>query len=369
MGRRMKILIIDDEIKNIEVGISILKEEGDYHLIFATNGEDGIASAKKNSPDLILLDILMEPMDGYEVCTKLKSDPETEEIPIIFLTAKTDEDSIVRGFEIGGADYITKPFSSSELLARVKTQIKLKEYYETILDQEKIVLQQSKIAAMGELISNIAHQWRQPLNKISLNKEILVENYTHKTLTDEVFFTTVDSIKDVLNELSSTIDEFRRYFITKEFSEEFYVMKAIGDSKHILNPRFGNLNVLYNEKIDEDIKFLGNLGEFRQIIMNIFSNSLDAIEKKNVKEPVITVELTKTVDTFSIAIEDNGGGIKEEIIDKVYEPYFSTKFHSIGVGLGLYSAKIVIEKYMNGHLYIETADDKTKVTIELPINC
>jgi len=126
MSKVYNILVVDDNLKNIQVGINFLKQNRDYHLIFATNGEQALERINQNSFDLILLDIVMPIMDGYEVCARLKADETTRDIPILFLTAKQESEHIVRAFESGGADYITKPFHSEELLARVKTHLSLK---------------------------------------------------------------------------------------------------------------------------------------------------------------------------------------------------------------------------------------------------
>ncbi|MGE4559463.1 MAG: HD domain-containing phosphohydrolase [Desulfobulbus sp.] len=138
----MNILVVDDDLNNIQVGINILKENKGYRIIFATSGEQALARVRERSFDLILLDIIMHPMDGFEVCRRLQADPETREIPIIFLTAKTDTESIVQGFELGGVDYVTKPFNSHELNARVKTHLQLRCFHMRQMEsvQKEVIL-------------------------------------------------------------------------------------------------------------------------------------------------------------------------------------------------------------------------------------
>lgn len=147
------ILVVDDDLKNIQVGVNILKDQGDYHIIFATSGEQALQRVEETSFDLILLDILMQPMDGYEVCRRLKSDPATRNIPIIFLTAKTDTESLIKAFEVGGVDYITKPFNSCELSARVKTHLELKCFHDKEIEetQKDIILTMSHICEFKSL--------------------------------------------------------------------------------------------------------------------------------------------------------------------------------------------------------------------------
>jgi putative two-component system response regulator len=141
------ILVVDDDLKSIQVGINILKEHHNYRMIFATSGKQALERVGEHDFDLILLDIIMHPMDGFEVCRRLKADPRTQNIPIIFLTAKTDTDSLVQGFEMGGVDYITKPFNSHELNARVATHLELKRYHDLDIEetQQEIILTLSNI--------------------------------------------------------------------------------------------------------------------------------------------------------------------------------------------------------------------------------
>ena len=151
-----KILIVDDTPKNIQVVSSVLKKEG-YSLGFATDGKKALEAVSKKEYDLILLDVMMPIMDGFETCKALKSNPETASIPVIFLTAKVEEESITHGFSLGGVDYVTKPFNSAELLARVKTHLELKSYQNSLEDevlnltQEIIDTQKEVVFTMGAI--------------------------------------------------------------------------------------------------------------------------------------------------------------------------------------------------------------------------
>ena len=144
MAEKQKILIVDDLTSNIKILHDVLKQ--DYTLFFATNAKDAIQSIKLKNPDLILLDIIMPDLDGYSVCKKLKSDPETSHIPIIFITAKNSPEDEAKGFEIGGVDYIVKPFNRIVVLARVKNQISL-HWHKQQLEQPR----QQIVNLMNEL--------------------------------------------------------------------------------------------------------------------------------------------------------------------------------------------------------------------------
>ena len=176
-----KILLVDDDPKNLQVAMNILK---DYNVIYAQSGEKALELLEKNRFDLILLDVVMPTMDGYYVCSKIKENEKTKKIPVIFLTVKDDEKDIVKGFELGAVDYITKPFYSEVLLKRVEVHLKLasvmnelelmntnlsgivKEQVEQIRQKDKIIVQHSKIGAMASLIDVISLQWTKPIDKI-----------------------------------------------------------------------------------------------------------------------------------------------------------------------------------------------------------
>ena len=155
-NKKHKILIVDDTPKNIQVVSSLLGKEG-YSLGFATDGKKALEAVANKEYDLILLDVMMPILDGFETCKVLKSNPLTASIPIIFLTAKVEEESITKGFSLGGVDYITKPFNSSELLARVKTHLKLKSYQSSLekevssLTKEIIETQKEVVFTMGAI--------------------------------------------------------------------------------------------------------------------------------------------------------------------------------------------------------------------------
>lgn len=173
------ILIVDDIANNIKILKSILELDG-YGVKVANSGKRAIELSKKEPiPDLILLDVMMPEMDGYEVCQCIKSDDVTKDIPVIFVSANHEIEDETKGFEVGAVDYISKPISEPIVKARVKTHLELKLARDELNDlaqqesklryqQEKLFLQQSKMATMGEMMDAVAHQWKQPLSIISL---------------------------------------------------------------------------------------------------------------------------------------------------------------------------------------------------------
>lgn len=172
-----KVLVIDDNELNLRMLDLILKNVN-YDIRTSLSGAEGLEIASEYAPDLILLDIMMPEMDGFEVCKRLKSNPETANIPVIFLTSKTDTDGIVRGFELGAADYVTRPFNRIELLARLRTHLALRISSERILELER----KNSILAMGTTTN---HEINQPLTVLTGNLYLLMNSLEAQTMTDE----------------------------------------------------------------------------------------------------------------------------------------------------------------------------------------
>ncbi len=378
--KKEKILLIDDNPKNLQVAMNILDCEG-YNLIYAQNGKKGIELALKNNLDLILLDIMMPHMDGYTVCQKLKSQEKTKDIPIIFLTVKDEEKDIIQGFECGGVDYVTKPFYTTILLKRVKTHLtlsrttkelkylnknlakKVKEQVEQLRLSDQILFQQSKMASMGEMIANIAHQWRQPLSAISSSTLLLKTKFASDSFDfssqkgiDECKNYVDQKLNDVesyISTLSTTIDDFRNFFKPQKKRSKFNLKQSVQKSIKLLMANFKNSNIkIINEVEDIDIITLEN--EFSQVLINILNNAKDALmQDKTLKDRLIFITSKKDKDFIQLSIKDSGGGVKEDIKEKIFEPYFTTKHQTQGTGIGLYMTKEIIQKHMNGVIEVD----------------
>ncbi len=365
-----KILIIDDNTKNLQVALNILSKEG-YNLIYAQDGEKGIELALNNDIDLILLDVLIPTMDGYHVCQKLKNNAQTKEIPIIFLTVKDEEKDIVKGFECGGVDYVTKPFYTSILLKRVETHLKLKKLSENLQREvddkiekirfkDQLLFQQAKMASMGEMIANIAHQWRQPLGsinsvlinikaKMALEKFDLTSTNGQKECVDFIDVR-LNDIEGYTRLLSNTIDDFRNFFKPNKEQTSFFISELINTSINLLSANFANSGIdIITHVNDTKITTLEN--ELLQVIINILNNAKDAFIKIDTHPcKVIIINTEVKNDTLIITIKDGAGGIKADILDKIFEPYFTTKHQSHGTGIGLYMSKEIVEKHLHGTL-------------------
>lgn len=267
-----------------------------------------------------------------------------------------------------------KPFLSVEgeqlilVIANDITEIKKLEN-EKLRNQE-LIFNQSKTAAMGEMIGNIAHQWRQPLSVISTASTGLLMEKEIGVLTDEKLISTLKSINEYTQHLSKTIETFRNYIKdTKEF-KEVILQVGIKTAIDIVSAAFNNNFIKMTTNIDEIEPIKINLisAELSEVLINILNNSKDALKERKVEYPWVDLHLIKQNDKVIITIEDNAGGIDKEIINRVFEPYFTTKHKSQGTGLGLHMSYKIITESLRGKIYVVNSEYGAKFTIELPLN-
>lgn len=260
----------------------------------------------------------------------------------------------------------------SFVLAKILSNIP-KKLFDKLEKQQKIIVSQSKFAAMGEMTAMIAHQWRQPLNAVSvLVQELEIKYLLDKTDKDDIQRIS-NSINLKLEHMSKTIDGFRDFYKRKEKNERFNVIRTIEQSFDIVNMRLKALNIkkeisFYGSKKEEFV-ITANENELEQVFINLINNSIDAISERCDKNDsrYIKVFLTKEKKLIRINFIDSGKGIDENSIDKVFEPYYSNKIEKNGTGLGLYMSKTIIERNLNGEIYVENKDKGVCFTIILNI--
>jgi PAS domain S-box-containing protein len=229
--------------------------------------------------------------------------------------------------------------------------------------QQNILIQKSKMAAMGEMIGNIAHQWRQPLSQVSGLFFDIESAYDYKELDKKYLQNRVDEANDLLEYMSKTIDDFRNFFNPNSKKELFYLNEAIDNAVKIVKSTltFHHIELIIN--IEEDYKIDGYKNEYSQAIMNIISNAKDILLEKNIKNPQIRIYAQKN-EKLCLHIEDNAGGIDDTIINKIFDPYFTTKYE-YGTGIGLYMTKMIIEEKMNGTIKVKNSTNGAIFSIEI----
>ncbi len=337
MTKEERILIIDDVNDNIQIVASILNKDG-YKLNYATSGEKALKYAENNKFDLILLDIMMPEMNGFDVCRELKKNAATSEIPVIFLTAKDDIDSISTAFEIGGVDYITKPFNKTELLARVKTHLNLKNANEQL---------KQNIKARDKFFSIIAHDLKNPFSTLIGFASVLIEEFD--TLSTDnlkeyhkyIYELSKKSFSLLENLLEWARSQMGQMIITPR---KFKFKEIVDDTIELLIEDAERKNIHLSSKIDDSCEIFADPDTITVIIRNLIANAV----KFTPLDGDITVS-AKCFNNFTeISVSDTGVGLSEEDMDRLFRldvnPALIGSGTGKGTGLGLILCREFIKK-------------------------
>jgi two-component system, sensor histidine kinase and response regulator len=362
--RNELILIVDDIPTNLKVLMNLLKKK--FQLRAATNGADALRLVQNKQPDLILLDIMMPDMDGYEVCRRLKTDDKTKNIPVIFITALRDVEDKTRGFNVGGADFITKPFDVPEVLARIKTQLKIKKQHDELVDAYENLKMAEQLRLDVERITR--HDLKGPLNGIIGIANLYKLEYD---LSDEQL-QWIQSIEDsgyrVLSMINLSLDLYKM-----ETGVYKYIPAEI-NLIPIINRTMVNFE---NQRRTKELEFVitvngkksGTDTVFEMVaeemlcftmLENLLKNSIEASPSKE----KITISLEKKENDFSISIH-NMGAVPPDIRGRFFEKY-ATYGKRAGTGLGTYSARL-LARTQGGDITMSSSDETgTTVIVSFP---
>jgi signal transduction histidine kinase len=387
----MKILIVDDEfvsrmklekiIENLDgqvcAGTSEQgKQAAENEVCLAVNGSEALQIIMSESPpDLILLDVMMPEMDGYEVCSRIKADEQTRNIPVIFISGRDEDIDEIKGFEAGAVDYITKPFNPVIVKVRVRTQLELVQHR---VNLEKLVKERTAELEMAyknladanqiknRFLGNMSHELRTPMNGIVGITCLLLESGLEEKHQDllEMLYRAADSqmtvIDDILNFSSMESDQV--YLKQINFDLNNIVTGVIDMFKILANDK--KLNLEHSIHQDVPLKLKGDPGRIRQVFINLLGNALKFTQEGRVDLNITMIEAKgRAVDLF-FEVKDTGIGIKEEKINSLFKPFFqldesSTRRYG-GTGLGLTNSKRLIEM-MGGGLTVESKEGKGSV--------
>ena len=246
----------------------------------------------------------------------------------------------------------------AETAARLKVQAELHE-------KDLLLLQQSRLAAMGEMIGNIAHQWRQPLNMLGLLVQELPVTYRMGELSGEYLDANVKKMLVTIRHMSKTIDDFRNFSRPDKEKTDFRILEMIEKTTSLLEGSLHAHRIRVSIQASADPVVSGYPNEFSQAVLNVMINARDALVSQAVDSPMIAIGIALEGGGCVVTIADNAGGIPEAIIDKVFYPYFTTKGPDQGTGIGLYMAKLIIEKNMGGRISVRNTADGAEFRIEL----
>ena len=233
-----------------------------------------------------------------------------------------------------------------------RLSIRIKRILEKSQQKDRILAQQQKMVSMGQMIENIAHQWRQPLSVISTNASAIKLKKEMNLLKDDELIKTVEQIVNTSKYLSQTIDDFRYFFRPQKDKEIFSLASCIKKCLDLINENFVQNNIKIIYKL-EDINVLGYETELIQVLINILNNSKDAFVQNNIDKKLIFITLKEINKKVHIEIYDNALGVSQIILDKVFEPYFTTKYKSSGTGIGLYMSKEIVTRHMDGDIFMD----------------
>lgn len=352
---KFNILLVDDIQENIYSLKLLIEESFDINIFTALSAQEAIEVVMHNNIDLILTDVQMPEIDGFEFAKYLKDIDHTKHIPIIFITGIFEKDEYKnKGYDVGGIEYITKPIDNYLLTSKLKIYIdiyeNLKTSKEVLNKTESMLIHSAKMASVGEMIGLISHQLKQPLNVLSLYCEDLKLSYDFKELNDNYVEDYYKTNKEQISYMNETINGFLNFFNPNKIKKEFLINNSINQSMHILNGKIEKLNVTFNLDIDKDLKVFGVETELAQVLINIINNSLDAFIERNINTPEIFIKLFKKDSKNIIIIEDNAGGIENNQLDKLMDPYYTTKEN--GTGIGLYMVNLIVNNSFEGEIKV-----------------
>ena len=354
--RQKLVLVVDDTPTDMAVISAVLKDS--FRIKVATHGKKALAIARaSDKPDLILLDVVMPGMDGYEVCRHLKATPATREIPVIFLTAVTDAANEEKGFEVGAVDYIHKPFSPPLILARVKNQLALQSALRQAREDrdqadelfhalQAEVAQFARLTTMGELAASIAHEIRQPLAAVVNNA-----NAGLRWLDNQP-----PNLKEVRAALKRIVRDSERggdvigsiQGMLKKGEEErarLDINDLIREVMRLVQGELKNRGVSSRAELADDLpRVLADRIQLRQVILNLIMNAIEAMVSVSDRARVLRVRSENHGDDgVLVAVEDSGSGIAPKDMDRIFETFFTTK--SEGMGMGLSICRSIVESH------------------------
>lgn len=347
------ILYVEDE-KNVQEELAEVLEFYCKNLYFADDGKQGLKQFIQYNPDIIITDIKMPIMDGIEMSKEIKEI--NKEQHIIFTTAFSDIDFFQEAIELQVDGYIIKPIDLTLLENKIESVIKNIKLKEELFEKEQMLLQTSKLASMGEMIGNIAHQWKQPLSIISTCASSLIIEHDLDQINKESVLARSENIMSQTEYLNNTINDFTNFFKPNEHNNNYNVKKFLDKCIDLVHSSFEANTIETMKKVDDRINSYGDPSQLTQAIINILNNAKDALkaaEKLQKKLVFIVTAKEDNHNNIELIIKDNAGGIPENIIENVFNPYFTTKSKDEGTGLGLYITKTIITKKLKGNIKVE----------------
>ncbi|MCS6793330.1 MAG: hybrid sensor histidine kinase/response regulator [Oscillatoriaceae bacterium SKYG93] len=387
------ILIVDDNQTNLDVLFEFLREEG-FKVLVATDGETALEQLEYIKPDIILLDVMMPGIDGFETCRLLKAKQTTQDIPVIFITALSDTVDKVKGFQMGAVDYITKPFQHEEVLMRVQTHLTLRKLQkqlqekneelaalnrnlENLVEQKtKQLIEREKTAIIGRLTQGMIHNIKNPLQTIMTSLD-MIELRAAEIGCEEVFKKYCNFIDAAAEKINNIIENL----MLKSRRDEITDLQLLNLNDLVKNElHFFSANLFFKNHIKTKVFLDNNLPSLwlnysymSQVFHNLIDNAIHAMWKKSIQE--ITIVTRQDENNIYLDIQDTGCGIAPENISKIFDPFYTSKPAKdeesevgapTGTGLGLYTCLELLKPFQ-GEIKVTSELGKGSVfTVVLP---
>ena len=415
------ILLVDDLPLNLMIMEKFLCDMG-YLLVKASSGKEALRLTLEQDFALVLLDMQMPEINGHETARLLHSNPKTRHIPVIFVTAGSDDiRDMLESYNVGAVDHIVKPVKPQILRSKVavfarlyqqrlmiehqknhlqelvelrtaqlqrtaadlkisndelrehrlnlertvtQQQVRIDEAITELRQKDQLMISQSRQAAMGEMIGNIAHQWRQPLNALAMVLGNIKSAFQYNELTEQYLDKTVTNGNHLLQKMSTTITDFSNFFKPDKEKVLFSLREQVNHAVAMVEAGLKSQNIFIQLEVSDDVMLTGFPNEYSQVLLNLLANAGDAIKASNASPGTITIRLFEQNAMGCLSLSDNGGGIPADIIDKIFEPYFSTK--NMGTGIGLFMSKMIIERSMNGTIEARNSAGGAEFVVSIP---
>jgi signal transduction histidine kinase len=323
------ILLVEDNAELREFMANVLSVR--YRIRSAVDGKQGLALASELKPDVVVSDVAMPEMNGYELCRALRAQPETRDVPVLLVTARSEVASVLEGFEAGASDYLPKPFHGRELLARVDVHARLRRVIQELVLRERQ-------AALGVLAASVAHQIRNPLTTLVSGLPAM-----RARMQDKIDPSTRDLIEVMLDCAGrierTTTDLMSLSRVDREAGGRYRPSEGLGTAIRMLRARAVG-QVTIEDEVEQSFEIAGRPGEMSHVFLNVLDNALKAIGEQG----TISVKAVTRDGFYEVRIGDSGPGVSEELAARIFDPFFTTRPAGEGTGLGLAIVRQVLER-------------------------
>ena len=352
MEKKSKILIVDDAVDTVELLKKRFRSEG-YDTAEAYDGEEALKKVEEYNPDLVVLDVMMPKLDGYQVCQRLKVNENTKYIPVLMLTAKGEVENKVKGFEIGADDYLAKPFDYKELSARVKSLLTIKASREKLVEEERS-------EALEKMMDEVVHEIRNPLASIGgFAKRVhdrLPEGDTNKKYMEMI----MDDVLKLENMVKQLVDLKTMAFCYLESAD---INRLITEAIKLHEKELKDKGIEVKTELMDNPPFIpGDREQLKVAVSNLITNSIEAMQES---PKILKIFSSMSEGYLEIKVSDTGKGIPKDKIKNIFDPFFTSKIY--GPGLGLTFTMKIIQQH-RGNISVESEPGKgTTFTIRLPV--